>query len=109
MASRVGLGNGHYISPWWWERGSLDFGENKRGDQSKLKTQKAGSLKTLEGFRGGPTQIGLEDEVIVWGGGGGDRESHQKLLGEITSKHSRGDRLNFTLFSLKSSPPPDDK
>ena len=44
------------------------------------------------------------------GGGGGNRESHQMLLAGITSKHSKGDRLNFTLFSPKSSalpsPPP---
>ena len=38
------------------------------GDQSYLRTQKGGSLKTLEGFRGGTTQICLENEDI--GGGG---------------------------------------
>ena len=53
------------------------------GDQSQLRTQKEGSLKTLEGFRGGTTQIFLENEDM--GGGGGDRESHQMLLGRITS------------------------
>ena len=51
------------------------------GDQSQLRTQKEGSLKTLEGFRGGTTQIFLENEDM----GGGDRESHQMLLGRITS------------------------
>ena len=42
-------------------------------------------------------------------GGGGDRESHQMLFGGITSRWSniqRRDRLNFTLFSPKSSDPP---
>ena len=43
---------------------------------------KGGSLKTLEGFKGRTTQICLENED---GGRGGDRESHQKLLGGITS------------------------
>ena len=38
------------------------------GDQSQLRTQKEGSLKTLEGFRGGTTQIFLENEDM--GGGG---------------------------------------
>ena len=52
------------------------------GDQSQLRTQKEGSLKTLEGFRGGTTQIFLENEDM---GGGGDRESPQMLLGRITS------------------------
>ena len=48
------------------------------GDQSYLRTQKGGSLKTLEGFRGGTTQICLENEDI---GGGGGRKSHQMLSG----------------------------
>ena len=48
------------------------------------------SLKTLEESRGRTTQISLENEDMsdMWGqtcGGGGDRESHQKLLGGITS------------------------
>ena len=74
----------------------LGGGGDKRGDQSKLRTQKGRSLKTLEGFRGGTTQIWLENEDMV-----GDRESHQMLLGGITSVKyiQRGDRLNFTLFS----------
>ena len=44
--------------------------------------------KTSEGFRVGITQTCLENED----GGGGDRESHQKLLGGITSvtQHSKG-------------------
>ena len=43
--------------------------------------QKGGSLETLEGFSGVTTQICLEKEDM----GGGDRESHQKLLGGVTS------------------------
>ena len=43
------------------EGGSLDFWENKRGD----------GWKTLEGFRGGTTQICSENEDM-WGGGVGD-------------------------------------
>ena len=40
---------------------------------------KGGSLKTLEGFIGGTTQICLENEDL----GGGKRESHQTLLGGL--------------------------
>ena len=40
-----------------------------------------GSLKTLEGFREGTTQICLENEDKA----GGGRESNQKFLGRITS------------------------
>ena len=47
-------------------------------------------MKTFEGFRGGSTQICSENE-------GG--ESLQ------LSNIQRGDRLNFTLFSPKSSAP----
>ena len=47
-------------------------------------------MKTLEGFRRETAQIFLENKDM--GGGGGDRESHKKLLGGITSvkKHSKG-------------------
>ena len=47
----------------------------------------------------------------TWGGGEGDRESHQKLLGgslQLGNIQS-GDRLNFTLSSPKSPAPPGDK
>ena len=54
------------------------FGRTKGGISPK-----GGSLKTLEGFKEGTTQICLENKDM-WGGGG-DRESHQKLLGGITS------------------------
>ena len=57
-------------------------------------------MKTLEGFRGGSTQICSENEDM--GGGGGGRESLQ------LSNIQRGDRLNFTLF-IPKSPPPGDK
>ena len=63
-----------------FEGGSLDFWENKRGDQSYLRTQKGRSLKTLGGFREGGG-VCLENERV---GSGGDRESHQKLLGVMT-------------------------
>ena len=53
-------------------------------------------MKTFEGFRGGTTQICSENEDVMGGGGG---ESIQ------LSNIQRGDRLNFTLFSPKSSAP----
>ena len=77
---------GHYLSPGVGGRGAQDF----RGDYLIFRrptktTQKSrsrgGSLKTLEGFRGGTTQICWENEHM----GRGDRESYQKLLGGITS------------------------
>ena len=60
-----------------------------------MRIQKGGSLETLEGFREGITQICLENEDRGWGrGGGGDRESHQKLLrdhlSEVTFKGGIG-------------------
>ena len=54
-------------------------------------------MKTFEGFRGGTTQICSENEDVMGGGGGG--ESLQ------LSNIQRGHRLNFTLFSPKSSSP----
>ena len=44
------------------------------------RTQKGGSLKTLEGFRGGPLKFAWK--MKTWGG---DCESRQMLLGRITS------------------------
>ena len=65
-----------------------------------MRTQEEGSLKTLEGFRGGTTQICLENEYME----GGSRKSSSVIRGdrfsEVTFKE--GDRLNFTLFSPKS-------
>ena len=57
------------------------FRRIKGGISSKLRTQKWGSLKTLEGFRGETTHICSENEDMV--GGGRDRESHEMLLGGI--------------------------
>ena len=85
---------------WRWGRGE-DFsgitwflGEQK-GGQPLLRTQKGESLKTLEGFRGGTTQVCLENEDVV-----GGRESHQTFLGGggalQWSNIQRGDLLNFT-------------
>ena len=50
-------------------------------------------MKTFEGFRGGTTQICSENEDVMGGGGGSLQLSNIQ----------RGDRLNFTLFSPKSS------
>ena len=51
-------------------------------------------MKTLEGFRGGTTQICSENEDLM----GGRGSLH-------LSNIQRGDRQNFTLFSPKSSAP----
>ena len=59
------------------------------GDQSQLRTQKEGSLKTLEGFRGGTTHIFLENEDMG-GWGGGSRKSSNVIredhFSEVTFK-----------------------
>ena len=68
------LRTGHYLSPTWGGAGGRNLGEV--------------SLKTLEESRGRTTQISVENEDMsdMWGQTcGGDRESHQKLLGGITS------------------------
>ena len=68
--------------------------ETKRGDHWKLWKDSEGDHSSLLG------------KSRHWGGG--ERESHQILLGGSLqwSNIQRGDRLNFTLFSLKSSLPP---
>ena len=44
--------------------------EDFRGDHLLFGKKRGGSLKTLEGFRGGGgTQICLENEDMGWGGG----------------------------------------
>ena len=71
----VGGGGGHLI-----------FRRTKGGSARNWEPKRGESLKTLEGFGGGTTQICLENEDIGGGGGGGeDRESHQMLLGGITA------------------------
>ena len=89
------LGTGNYLSPGGWgegfEGGSLDFQENKRGDQLKLRTQKGRSLKLWKDSRG-TTQICLENEDMEGGGGGGGRSPK-------SSKVIRGD--HFGKVTLK--------
>ena len=52
-------------------------------------------MKTLEGFRGGTTQICSENEDMGGGGGGSLQLSNIQM----------GDQLNFALFSPKSAAP----
>ena len=64
------LGTGYYLLPGGGEGilgGITRFVGEQKGHQSKLRTQKRGSLKTSEGFRRGITQNCLENED---GGGG---------------------------------------
>ena len=53
-------------------------------------------MKALERFTGEAAEIFLENKDM---GGGEDRESHQKILGGITSvkKHSNGGSAKFHL------------
>ena len=84
LANKSILGTGHYLSPAGvggggeGGEGSVDFCENPRG---------GGSLKTLEIRRGEPLKFAWK--MKAWWR---DHESHQKLLGGITSlkKHSKG-------------------
>ena len=48
-----------------------------------MRTQKGGSLKTLEGFRGGTTQICLENKDM--GTGGGRSRKSSNVIRGITS------------------------
>ena len=72
-----------------------------------MRTQEGGSLKTLEGFREGTTQICLENEDK----GGGTRKSSKVFRADHFSEvfKQRGDLLKMTLFSPESSAahPPD--
>ena len=45
-----------------------------------------GSLKSLEGVRGGTTQICLENEGMEGGGGAGSRESSKNIRGDHFSE-----------------------
>ena len=74
------------------------MGEKKGGS---VVTENPKLLKLCKDSEGGPLKFAWKTKT--WGGGGRDRESHQKLLGGITST---GDRLNFTLSSPKTPPPP---
>ena len=68
--------------------------ENKRGGGKGgsvvTENPKGGSLKSLEGFRGGTTQIRLENEDKRGGGGGGSRQSSKVIredhFSEVTFK-----------------------
>ena len=72
----------------------LGGGGDKRGDQSKLRTQKGRSLKTLEGFRGGITQIWLENEDMV---GGSQKSSNVIMEDHFSEVHSKGGSAKFHL------------
>ena len=82
--------NGSLFIAWRWGVGAEDF----RGDHLLFGKKRGGSLKTLEGFRGG----GHSNLLGKWrhGVGGGDPGRHQSNI-------QWWDRLNFTLFSPKSS------
>ena len=78
------------------------LGEQKEGS---VLTEKPKGRMDFGRIQRRTTQICLENQDI---GVGGKRDSHQILLGGSLqwSNIQRGDRLNFTLFSLKSPPPP---
>ena len=81
------LGTSHCLSPGWWRGGgglvgiTWFLGEQEKGSVVTENPKGGGSVKTLEGFRGGEIKFAWKMET--WGGG--DRESHQMLLGGITS------------------------
>ena len=78
QASKGALGTGHYLSPGGGGGGRRIFlggsviTENPKG---------GGSLKTVEGFRGGTTQICLENEDIE-----GSRKSSKVIRGITSGK-----------------------
>ena len=95
---------GHYLSPVGriWGADQLIFRRTKGGISRNWETKrKDGLWKDSEG-----DHSNLLGKSRHWGGG--ERESHQILLGGSLqwSNIQRGDRLNFTLFSLKSPPSP---
>ena len=53
------FGTGHYLSPGGGGRFLGDHLIFRKGGISRTENSKGGSLKTLEGFRGGTTQICL--------------------------------------------------
>ena len=78
QASKGALGTGHYLSP-----GGGEGGGGRRiflgGSVITESPKGGGTLKTVEGFRGGTTQICLENEDM-----GGSRKSSKVIRG-ITS------------------------
>ena len=58
----------------------LIFGRTK-GGSVVTENPKGGCLKTLEGFRGGTTQICLENEDMGGGGGGLKTRELSKVIG----------------------------
>ena len=92
----------------------LIFRTTKGGISRNWEPKRGESLKTLEGFGGGTTHFCLENEDMG-GGGGESRKSSNVIGGSLQwSNIQRGDRVNFTLFSPKSSArfppgPPGDK
>ena len=84
QAPKVALGAGHYLSPGGgWGGGGRGGGGGRRifwgGSVITENPKGGGSLKTVEGFRGGTTQICLENEDIE-----GSRKSSKVIRG-ITS------------------------
>ena len=102
------LGPAHYLSHWGRGGGGTEdfsgdqliFRRTKGGISRNWEPRKGESLKTLEGFRRGTTQICLESEDM----GRGLRKSSKVIRGdhfrEVTLKGG------ITLFSPKSSPVP---
>ena len=92
----VVLETGHYLYPGVgggkdFRRDHLIFGSPK-GGSVVTENPEWGALKSLEGFRGGTTQICLENEDM---GEGGDREKSSRVIrgddfGEVTFKGGIG-------------------
>ena len=61
------------------------MGGGGKGGSVVTENPKGGSLKSLEGFRGGTTQIRLENEDKR-GGGGGSRKSSKVVRGDHFSE-----------------------
>ena len=99
---------GHYLSPGGggariWVADHLIFRRSKGGISRDWETKRGHHWKLWKDSEGDHSS--LLGKSRHWGGG--ERESHQILLGGSLqwSNIQRGDRLNFTLFSLKSSLP----
>ena len=79
QASKGALGTGHYLSPGWGGGGGGGGRIFLGGSVITENPKRGGSLKTVEGFRGGTTQICLENEDMR-----GSRKSSKVIRG-ITS------------------------